>query len=186
MILQVQYAPTTKVSFLPSSTEALLIGCPVCGRPTKIRRQLIGEEVACSHCRGTYVVNEKRDGSKTARSTTAARQPEAKKPPRRLAPLQPPHPRNELLQPNKRAPSNARRAAIATKPRDETYAHLAADLIAAGYRVIRASPPSDTHRAGAAASGGDEAAILKRLFLRDEDFEFFADSFPYQRRRGRD
>ena len=181
MILQEQYARTANANFQTSSTESLVIGCPVCGRPARIRQQLIGEEVACGHCHGTFVVTEQVDGRKTARSTTASQQPEEQQMPSRSAPLQPPRQPNGLLQPNQLDQSASQHFSFVVKPCHEVYALLASDLIAAGYRVIRALAPADTQTMCSPPSGGSPSAI-RRLFLHAEEFEFFTDSFAYQRR----
>lgn len=181
MVLHEQYAPTVKASFQPLPAEPLLIGCPVCGRPAKVNQQLIGEEVACSHCHGTFVVTEQIDGNKTSRSTTAARQPEEQEMSRRSTPLLPSHEQNGLLRPDRHDQSESRHVGQVVRPGDEAYTQLATDLIAAGYRVVRASPPSDALGSCTTPAGGNGNA-LRRLFLHTEEFEFFTDSFAYQRR----
>lgn len=147
MILQEQYARTVKASFQPSIPKPLLIGCPVCGRPAMIRQQLIGEEVACGHCHGTFVVTEQMDGSKTAQSTTAGQQPEEQKMPRHSTPILTSHEQNGLPQLDRLGQSESRPVAFVVEPRDEVYARLAGDLTEAGYRVVRALSSTDALKA---------------------------------------
>jgi hypothetical protein len=33
--------------------------CPTCGRHLEIRVELLGREVECVHCRGTFIANQK-------------------------------------------------------------------------------------------------------------------------------
>ncbi len=40
--------------------------CPVCGRPLEIESRYIGQEIACSHCRGHFLVHETSDQELTA------------------------------------------------------------------------------------------------------------------------
>lgn len=181
MILQEQYAHTAQASFKASSPASHLIGCPICGRPSKIRQQLIGQEVACSHCHGTFVVTKNFEGSLTASSTTTAVQAETRHSSHRSASLLPTHQQNGLLRPIRHDQKAKRQAAIVDKPHHEDYARLADDLIAAGYRVVRAVPPSDARRSGSTTSAGNKTT-LERLFLHAEDFQYFTDSFAYQRR----
>lgn len=147
MIMQEQYAPIAKASDQRSAPEPLLIGCPICGCPAKIRQQLVGEELACGHCRGTFVVTEQMNGSKIARSTTPARQPAKQETPPSSAQMLPSREQNGLPQPNRRGQSKSRPVAFIVEPRDEVYARLAGDLIEAGYRVIRALTATDALKA---------------------------------------
>lgn len=147
MILQEQYALTAKTNCQRPATEPLLIGCPVCGRPTKIRQHLVGEELACAHCHGTFVVTEQMDGSKTARSTTAARKPNEPTVSLRSMPMLPSREQNALPQPKQRGQSKARPVAFVVESRDEVYARLAGDLIEGGYRVVRALTVTDALKA---------------------------------------
>ena len=61
MILQEQCVLTAKTNYQRPATEPLLIGCPVCGRPARIRQHLVGEELACSSLQ-RYICRDRTDG----------------------------------------------------------------------------------------------------------------------------
>ena len=147
MIMLEQYAPTSETSLKQPATEPFLIGCPICGRPAKVRHQYIDQELACSHCRGTFIVNEKMNGSRTARSTVTARQSAKEKTPDRSKPERSAgHPMTNP-KPRRVSESKSRPIAFVVEPRDEVYSRLAGDLIEAGYRVIRALSATDALKA---------------------------------------
>ncbi|QDV85270.1 hypothetical protein TBK1r_42490 [Stieleria magnilauensis] len=147
MIMQERYAPIATASYQRGATEPLLIGCPVCGRPAKVRPKLVGEEVACGHCHGTFVVTEQMNGEKLARSTTADRKTSKQESPIRSTPTRPSRKQENLPKPHQSRRSTPRPIAFIVEPRDEVYARLAGDLIEAGYRVVRALSATDALKA---------------------------------------
>ncbi len=50
-------------------SSSIVVGCPVCGRPMKMRSIYIGQEVRCSHCHGEVIVLETNKG--TLKATNA-------------------------------------------------------------------------------------------------------------------
>jgi PleD family two-component response regulator len=147
MIMQERYAPIATASYQRGATEPLLIGCPVCGRPAKVRPHLIGEELACGHCHGTFVVTEQMNGEKIARSITVARETSKQKSPVRSTQIRPSREQDKLPKSHQSRQSTPRPIAFIVEPRDEVYARLAGDLIEAGYRVVRALSATDALKA---------------------------------------
>ena len=147
MIMQEQYAPIATAGYQHRATDPFLIGCPTCGRPAKIRQHLVGEEVACGHCHGTFVVTEQMNGKTIARSTTPARKPLKQETPVRSTPIQPSREQEKLPKPHPSRQSKSRPVVFIVEPRDKVYARLAGDLIEAGYRVVRALTATDALKA---------------------------------------
>ena len=147
MIVQEHHAPIATASYQRPATEPLVIGCPVCGRPAKVRPQLVGEELACGHCHGTFVVMEHMNGEKSARSTTLARKTAKQKTVVRSTEIRPSREQGKLPKPYPSRRSKSFPVAFVVEPRDEVYARLAGDVIQAGYRVIQALSAADAVKA---------------------------------------
>lgn len=145
MIMQEQYVPIATAMNQRAASEPLLIDCPVCGHPAKIRQQLLGASVACGHCNGTFIVTEQLNGTKIARSISSVIQANRSVAQRRSAPTR--RTAEILPRPRRCAKSSLRPAAFVIEPRDEVYARLAGDLIEAGYRVVRAGSSTDAIKA---------------------------------------
>ena len=45
------------------------INCPVCGRPLRVRLEMMGSEVCCSHCRAAFVAETAVDRNTYPRRT---------------------------------------------------------------------------------------------------------------------
>ncbi len=143
--MQEQYAPVATAMYQRTTSEPLLIDCPVCGRPTKIRQQLIGESVACGHCNGTFIVTEQLNGIRIARSISTVIQAQRPASQRRSTSTR--QTREPLPQPRRRGQSSLQPVAFVIEPCDEVYARLAGDLIETGYRVVRAMASTDAIKA---------------------------------------
>lgn len=147
MHIQEEYAPILSTPFNRPADDSLLIGCPICGRPAKVHHQLVDEEVACGHCRGTFVVSEQMDGSKTAPLTKTTQRPNEQNALLRSKTTRQSKDPELLPQPKQFGQAKSRPVAFVVEPRDEVYARLAGDLIDAGYRVVRAMSTMDALKA---------------------------------------
>lgn len=130
-----------------------VVDCPICGRPLELQPELLGQEMACGHCRGQFFVRETDDSSLAAvdrlgtglmaraelllRATRGTRSLSI-------------HESRELSESDCTSPleqlecqAQLQPTALIVEHRDEVFARIATDIAEFGIRVVRATSAAE-------------------------------------------